>query len=306
MSRSVCVVGSINVDFVVRAPRFPRPGETLIGEAFETHPGGKGANQAVAASRLGAQVALVGCIGDDENGSRMRGFLAADGLDIHGVRTCPSCSTGVGVITVLPNGDNTIVVAPGANARITAEDVDAAAADITSADVLLLQGEIPPEANQRAIELAKQAGKRVIYNASPVNDANAELLKHVDVLVVNRDEACALIGDGSSDISPTGLARRLATLGPDRIVITLGAEGAVHFSGDELKTTPGFQTTCVDTTAAGDAFAAALAVQRAEGARLKDAVRYACAAGALAVCSVGAIPSLPTKEAVDELLSSQT
>ncbi len=304
MSCHVCVVGSINMDLVVRAPRFPRGGETLLGGIFEMHPGGKGANQAVAASRLGAKVSLVGCIGADDWGSEMRGVLAADGLDIHHVRTCEKTHTGIAVITVVPGGENTIVVSPGANAQLSPEDVDAASKVIRSADVLLLQAEISAETNRRAIEIARQAEAKVILNAAPAENVPVELLGDVHLLVVNCPEAETILGVEPGEATPAGLARRLTSLGPERVVITVGSEGAIHFDGTDVRSFDAFPVEPVDATAAGDAFVGALAVLRSEGARLKDAVRHACAAGALATQVVGANPSLPTREAMEELVGS--
>ena len=290
------------MDLVVRADRFARPGETVLGGGFDIHPGGKGANQAVAASRMGAQVTLVGCLGDDDWGSQLRGVLAAEGVDIQRVRTCEKGHTGVGIVTVVPDGENSIVVAPGANARCTTDDIDDASGLISEADVLILQAEIPFESNMRAIEIAKKSNTAILLNAAPAKGLSTEILRDVDLLVVNRDEASALVNDEEHEVAPTGLARRLASYGPDRVVITLGADGAIHFNGQEMKTFGAFPIDCVDGTGAGDAFVGALATMRAEGERLKDAVRYACAAGALAATVAGAIPSLPTRDAVETLI----
>jgi ribokinase len=303
MTCSVCVVGSVNMDLVVRAPRLPHVGETLLGESFEMHPGGKGANQAVAASRMGASVRIVGCVGDDDWGSRMRSVFAAEGLDLHGLRTVEKTHTGVGFVHVLPGAQSAIVVAPGANAKLSAADVDASAKAIEDADVLMLQGEVPVEANVRALEIAARAGVKVVLNAAPAGGVPAELLRRVQLLVVNEIEARELV-KGAGDCAPAGLARRLASLGPERVVVTLGREGGVRFNGEEVATFDAFEVEALDATAAGDAFVATLAVLRAEGMRLAEAVRHASAAGALATTGLGAIPSLPTREAVEALVSS--
>ncbi len=305
MTTHVCVLGSIHMDLVVRAPRFARPGETVIGGDFDIHPGGKGANQAVAASRMGAQVSLVGCLGDDDWGSELRGALAAAGVDIQKVRTCEKTHTGVGIVTVLPHGENSIVVAPGANGRLRPEDVDEASGLISDADVLVLQNEVPEQANARAIELARKANTVVIFNAAPAAGLSHALLRDVDLLVANREEAGDLVGDEEREVAPKGLARRLASYGPDRVVITLDADGALHFNGEEMKTFEAFQVDAVDATGSGDAFVGALATLRAEGARLKDAVRFACAAGALAATSQGGLPSMPQRDAVEQLIKDR-
>ena len=302
MSTSVCVVGSVNMDLVVRAERFARPGETLLGGGFGMHAGGKGANQAVAASRMGAQVSLVACIGDDDWGSQLRGVLTSEGIDIQALRSCGKTHTGVGMVTVLPDGENSIVVAPGANARFLPDHLDTASGMIADAQILILQAEIPTETNLRAIEVAKKSNTAILFNAAPAEHLSTDVLRDVDLLVVNREEACALVGDDDREVAPTGLARRLASYGPDRVVITLGGDGAIHFNGEEMSRFDAFDVECIDATAAGDAFVGALATRRAEGAPLKEAVKYGCAAGALATTVEGAIPSLPSREAVEGLL----
>lgn len=302
MSSRVCVVGALHRDLVVRAARFPQPGETVLGEGFSLFVGGKGANQAVAASRLRARVALVGALGDDEWGGAVRSALAAEGVDLTHVSTAPRVHTGVGVITVVPGGENTIVVAPGADHALTPVDVERAAGAIAEADVLLVQGELRPETTLAAIEIARNANTVVIYNAAPATVLPDGFLRQVDVLVANRGEAAELVGDGAGEIGPAGLARRLASLGPERIVLTLGEEGALSFDGEALEHVEPFPVEAVDATGAGDAFAAALAVSRSEGARLRDAVKMACAAGALATTRPGALPALPARDEVDALV----
>jgi len=302
MSCRICCVGSIHMDLVVRAPRFPECGETLMGGEFERYPGGKGANQAVAAGRMGAQVRMVGCLGDDSWGAAMRGALTVEGVDIQHVRTDEKHATGVAVVTVVPGGEHSIVVAPGANAHLMPDDLDQASGAIAEADVLIVQAEIPVETNLRAMEIAKNSNTAVVFNAAPAVGLDPELLKRVDLLVVNCAEARRLVGDDEGEVAPTGLARRLASYGPDRVVITLASEGAIHFNGQEMESFEAFPVECVDSTAAGDAFVGALAVLRSEGARLMDAVRHACGAGALAAGTAGAIPSLPTRDEVDALV----
>lgn len=302
MPARVCVVGALHRDLVVRALRFPQPGETVAGEGFALHVGGKGANQAVAAARLGARVTLIGALGDDEWGGVVRAALAAEAIDLTELVTAPRTHTGVGVITVTPGGENTIVVAPGADHALSPDDMDRSAGPIADADVLLVQGEMRPETTLKAMEIARNSNTFVLFNASPVGPLPEGFLRQVDMLVVNQGEAVELLGEGAREVGPAGLCRRLASLGPEKVVLTLGAEGALHFNGTELEHAEAFPMTSIDSTGAGDAFAAALGVLRAEGARLKDAVRFACAAGALATTMPGALPSLPRRDAVEALV----
>jgi len=301
MRARVCVVGALHRDAVVRAPRFPQPGETLSGHDFAWHVGGKGANQAVAASRLGARVALVGALGDDEYGGAVRGALAAEGVDLAHVRCIPGGSTGVAVITVADGGENSIVVAGGTDASLTPREVEASSSAIADADVLLVQGELAPATTRAAIDVARRSHRLVVYNASPAGPLPEGFLKGVDLLLVNRGEAAELAGDEAREVAPAGLARRLLCLGPERVVVTLGAEGALSFDGETLGHCEAFRVQTCDATGAGDAFAAALAVFRSEGVRLGESVRLACAAGALATTRAGALPSLPRREDVEAL-----
>lgn len=303
MTARVTVLGSFNMDLVCRAADFPRPGETQLGASFSMHPGGKGANQAVAACRLGAEVAVIGAVGQDEWGKDLRALCAAEGVDIEHVARLKRSTTGVGMITVVEGGENAILVASGANMDVTVEMVEAAGNVIAEADILLLQNEVPAAASLRAARFARDAATKVLVNAAPAVDLPPELLPLADILVVNRAEARCLAGLGSEeDVSASGLARRLAALGPPLVAVTLGAEGAVLFDGEAVMKEAAPPVDAIDTVGAGDAFVAALAVTHAEGARMADALRVACAAGALTTTAAGAIPALPKLEAVQGLI----
>ena len=299
MPTPICILGSINVDLVVHAPRFPAPGETLLGGPFETHPGGKGANQVVAAARIAPEdvgVAMLGCVGDDAHGARMREVFATEGIDASGVLERPGTATGVGVITVDASGQNHIVVASGANATVSPEDVERASASIAGADVLVLQLEIPLASNLRAAELASAAGTRVVLNAAPAAELPGELLADVDVLVVNEIEARMLARAG--DVPIAELPSSLRAQGPDTVVVTLGERGALCAAEGEELEQPARAVDVVDTTAAGDAFVGALAVALHEQRPLESALALACSAGTLAVTCAGAVPSLPNRTQV--------
>ncbi|MEV5693645.1 ribokinase [Micromonospora globbae] len=303
MSARVVVVGSTNLDLVVTAPQLPRPGETVLGEDFRTVPGGKGANQAVAAARAGAACDFVGAVGDDAFGSQLRASLVDSGVDVRRLRTVPGPS-GVALIAVDRSAENFIVVAPGANSTLTDLDAEDRAA-IASADVLLLQLEVPLSTVVQAADCARAEGTVVVLNAAPAAVLPAELLDLVDVLVVNEHEAATVGGVFSDD--PAVLLDALLELVP-RVVLTLGARGAAYADRRGLRLDiPAPSITAVDTTAAGDAFTGALAVSWAErgGAISAETVaaslRWACAAGAACAQRHGASTALPERAAIDAL-----
>ncbi|MDX2130946.1 MAG: ribokinase [Planctomycetota bacterium] len=309
----VCVVGSANMDLVVRTARLPAPGETILGSAFRTFPGGKGANQAVAARRLGAGVSLVACIGDDSHGQRIRQSLEGEGLDLRCLAVRAGEPSGLAMITVAEGGQNTIVVSPGANARLSEEDIDRAGEQIRGCDVLLAQLEVPLVAVRRAIHLAREAGRAVILNAAPAKVLPPDLVREVDVLVVNRSEGARVVGMDSS-IDPARIALRLPEVGAPTVILTLGAGGSIVVHRGRPRRLGAPHVKSLDATGAGDAFCGALAgawgaVRRAEARsteelrRVEAAVAFASAAGAAATMKAGALPSLPTRERVEALLA---
>ena len=301
----VVVVGSINMDLVVRSARLPLPGETLLGDSLSEIPGGKGANQAVGAARLGADVSLIGRLGDDGFGDTLRSSLGAEAVRLDGVERTQNCCSGVAVIGVEHSGQNCITVVPGANGRLTPDDVRRHAPAIARADVLLLQLEVPIETVLTAIEVARTSNVLTVLDPAPaVRDHPPELL-HVDVLCPNESEAASLTGvDSNTTESAHRAAEKLQQLGARQVVITLGDKGAVFrdASGNRGHLAP-FSVTAIDATAAGDAFAAALGLRLAEGASLQDAGRFACAAGAIAASREGAQPGMPSRADVHALMS---
>lgn len=298
----VTVVGSLNTDLVIRAPRLPSPGETVSGGEFATFPGGKGANQAVAAARLGAAVAMVGSVGGDDFGRRLADGLRSDGIDVTHVRVDTEEASGTALITVDPEGQNTIVVAPGANWRLTPEDVAAAETLIARSSIVLLQLEVPMDAVLAAARLAHGHGVRVVLDPAPAPrpPLPRELFRLIDVVNPNEGEALALSGVTVTDEQAAGVAAvHLLEDGARAVVIKLGARGAFLHDGTRGRMVPGIRVDAVDTTAAGDAFAGALAVGLAEGKDLFAAVRFANTAGALSVTRRGAQPSMPSRAEVD-------
>jgi ribokinase len=306
MPPRIVVVGSSNTDLVVRAPALPGPGETVLGSAFLVAPGGKGANQAVAAARLGARVTLVARLGVDEFGDRTLAALERESIDTTFVTRDAEAASGVALIVVSESGENAIAVAPGANMRLTAADVDRAAPAIREADMLLLQLETPLPTVRHAATLAMKAGVPVILNPAPAAPLAGELLSRVSVLTPNELEAAALTGASSSGVyAARQAALRLHASGVANVVITLGREGALMEGEAGSSQVPGCAVTAVDTTAAGDAFNGALAVALAEGASLGRAVRFANRAAALSITRPGAQPSLPTREAVESFAAAR-
>lgn len=300
----IIVVGSLNMDLVIRTPRLPLPGETLSGGPFATYPGGKGANQAVAAARLGAAVTMVGRVGDDAFGGELRAGLIHAGIDAAQVLATPGAATGVALITVEQGGQNTIVIAPGANAAVGPADIEAAAGAIGAARTLLLQLEIPLPAITRAAQIARAAGATVILNPAPApaGPLPAELLACVDYLIPNEIEAAALLGAPLPG-DPLAAARAIRErTGVGAALITLGARGAAVASADLAYAQPAFPVDAVDATAAGDAFIGGFAAALAGGRRPAEALRWGCAAGALAATRMGAQASLPNLSELHGLL----
>lgn len=298
----IVVIGSSNTDLVVRAQRIPTPGETVLGGSYMTAGGGKGANQAVAASRLGADVTLVARIGADPFGDALLDGFAQEGISTRFVVRDAESHSGVALIVVDDNGENAITVAPGANARLTEEDVDRAQECIAEADALLLQLETPLSAVHRAATIARAAGVPTILNPAPAQPLSRQLLRSVSVLTPNQSEAEHLTGIPVPDAPAASLATEmLRTAGVPAVVITLGASGAYCADADGTEHVAAVPVTAVDTTAAGDAFNGALAVALAQAAPLVDAVRFATAVAAVTVMRPGAQPSLPSLSQVDEL-----
>ena len=306
-SRPIVVIGSINTDFVHRVPRLPGPGETVTAAGFDVLPGGKGANQAVAAARLGARVSMVGRVGFDLGFGVLDRF-EREGIDTRHVRRTSGVPTGQAQIFVDPNGENCIVVSPGANAHVSAADVDAAAPLLRSAAVVLLQLEIPLVTVRHALSLCRRLGVPTVLDPAPVPPKGPpRALFAADYLTPNQPEALQLTGRQHSRgvrlSDPKPVATALHSRGANTVILKLGARGAAIAAGDgRFQIVRPFRVRVTDSTAAGDAFNAAFAVALADGMSLKDAVRFANAAGALCCTKQGAQPALPTRSAVERLL----
>jgi len=300
----ILVVGSVNMDIVVRVAHIPVPGENVRGWQLKTIPGGKGANQAVAAARLGAETTLLARVGDDEFGERLRKGLAEAGVWTGAVRAVEDCPSGVALILVDANGQNCIVITAGANGRLGPEDIDRASDLVVEADAVVLQQEIPAEAVARTVHLARGLGKPVIVDAGPPREPGDTSVFDCTILTPNEAEAAALLGISPAEASPKAMAEELLARGPKAVVIKAGRHGAVVAQGDRLELVPAFHIEPVDTTAAGDAFTAALVLEYVKGTDLVAAARVANAAGALACLKHGAQPSMPTADELAAFLKS--
>ncbi|MCS5716430.1 ribokinase [Herbiconiux sp. CPCC 205716] len=285
----IIVLGSANMDLVVRQPRLPRPGETMFGAEFTTVPGGKGLNQAVAAARAGASVSFLGAVGRDEFGSELRSCLLNDGIDVSGLQHV-DIKTGTAHVSVLDGGENAIVVVPGANNSITALN-DHAKKKICDARFLLAQFERPTALILEAFRIAKEAGVTTVLTPAPVREVDRELMQLVDVLIPNAQEACELAGIGDEDTAALELSRSVGL-----VIMTRGSRGAlVAGAGEIVRTVPAIPARAVDTTAAGDTFVGALVAMMAEDMPLERALSAATAAASISVTREGASTSMPTR-----------
>tara|TARA_R110002095_G_scaffold204042_2_gene186497 strand:- start:1699 stop:2631 length:933 start_codon:yes stop_codon:yes gene_type:complete len=299
----ITVLGSINMDLMIRAAKLPLPGETVIADSKVENPGGKGANQAVAAARMGADVTMIGCVGDDSFAEQLLQNLQAESVDTSHIMRKQNTTSGVAVVMVEASGENAILVVPGANGLVSQQEIEQARQAICDSHLLLMQLEVPQEIVVAAIKVAREAGVPVILDPAPAPANIQSDLLQVDLICPNQSEAAALLGKPVNSMeNAVALIHELTQLGPRQAIITMAEQGAVVFDGETVQTVPPFEINVLDSTAAGDAFAAGLAVRLAENASLIDAVKFASAAGALAASGAGAQAAMPTREQIETLL----
>jgi len=302
---SILVVGSSNTDMIIKVQRIPQPGETILGGEFALAAGGKGANQAVGAARAGGAVTFIARLGRDMFGDQALAGFVADGINVKHVVRDPAAPSGVALIFVARNGENSIAVASGANARLAPADLQRAQAAFRRAAVVVLQLETPLPTVTAAVKLAARAGARVILNPAPARPLPASLLRHVYLLTPNESEAQLLTGMAvHSEAAAARAADALLARGVQNVILTLGARGAFVAGPQARGRVPGFKVRPVDTTGAGDVFNGALAVALAEGKPLLEAARFANAAAALSVTRLGAQTSVPTRGEIDRRLAA--
>ncbi|HXS74821.1 MAG TPA: ribokinase [Terracidiphilus sp.] len=309
MDKPIVVVGSVNLDLVCAGKRIPAPGETVSGEIFQTFFGGKGANQAVAVGRLGYPVSMIAKVGDDEFGSQLRNGLRAAKVNVREVGTTKDTASGVALISVDAKGQNSIMVIPGANGKLLPRDIDRALPMLRSAGMILTQLEIPMETVEYLCEVSQRLKVPLMLDPAPARQLSRKIFKQVSFLTPNESETCMLCGISTSALTPAMIseaAQQLRSKGPANVIIKLGARGAYIDAADGLRcAVSSFKVGVVDSTAAGDAFNAGLAVALLRGMSLRDATRYAAAAGAVSVTRAGAQPAMPTGPEVEKLLASR-
>jgi len=307
MDRKIVVIGSSNIDFVMKMRRLPSVGETVTDASFVQAYGGKGANQAVAAARAGGSVSFVNCVGDDAMAEAMVAQYREDGIDTEFVFREHGVSSGAALVMIGEQGSNYLSVAPGANYRLTPAYLDRAAGNVSDAAMVVMQYEILPETLRHALDLCHGCGTRVMWNCAPAREFDRSYLKKVTILVVNENEAEALSGISVRDERSAGeAARRLREYGCTTVIVTLGARGSFIHSPDGELSVPAFTVEALDTTAAGDVYCGSLAVALVENKPLGESVRFASAAAAISVTRLGAQPSAPTRSEIDAFLRSRT
>ncbi|MDX9882985.1 MAG: ribokinase [Prolixibacteraceae bacterium] len=299
----ILVVGSSNTDLIATVKNFPTAGETIVGKSFLQVMGGKGANQAVAAHRLGGDVKFITCLGKDANGQNTMQYFKETGLDVSSSLLVDGVSSGTAIILVDENGENCIVITPGANNMLSSEYIQKVETDIAACDMVVLQMEIPYDTVKTVCELAHRHHKKVMLNVAPASRLDAGLMQTIDILVVNETEAETISGEKIEIIGEEAIVDKLLAMGATTVVLTLGKNGCLLKNSETAHRIPAFRVNALDSTAAGDTFCGALAAELGRGNDWEEALRFATAASAICVTRMGAQPSIPTENEVREFLS---
>lgn len=302
--KKILVIGSSNTDLITNVQRFPQAGETISGKKFLQVMGGKGANQAVAAKRLGGDVKFVTCLGSDSNGRNTLSYFQKEGLDVSHALMVDHAPTGTAVILVNDEGENCIVVTAGANNELLPKYIEEIEGEISKAGMVVLQMEIPFDTVTRVVGIASKHAVPVLLNVAPAREVSAELLRHIEILVVNETEGEKVSGQSIAGIGEEGVMDRLMQMGAKTVILTLGKKGCIVRTATVTKHLPAFEVEAVDTTAAGDTFCGGLVAGLIKGRELIEAVKFATAAAAICVTRMGAQPSIPTEEEVTKFLTN--
>jgi ribokinase len=301
----ILVIGSSNTDLIAKVKNFPQAGETIEGISYMQAMGGKGANQAIAAHRLGGEVSFITCLGNDVNGENTLQYYKKEGLDISSSLIVKEVSSGTAMIWVDEKGENCIVITPGANNRLTSDYIVKVEDDIANAEIIVLQMEVPYETVKTVCSLANKYKKKVILNVAPARKLDEEILKNVDILVVNETEAETISGEKIVTVGKEAVIAKLITMGASTVILTLGKEGCLLKNKQTEMSKEAFEVDALDTTAAGDTFCGALAARLSKGENWDEVLTFASAASAICVTNMGAQPSIPLEKEVVEFLKSK-
>lgn len=304
--KKILVIGSSNIDLIATLDRFPEVGETIEGFSFQQEMGGKGANQALAAHRAGGEVVFISMLGDDLYGNNALRFFEQEGIDVSLSKKCKELPTGTAMIWVDQNGDNSIVIIPGANKMLTPSYINSVRKAIEEADIIVLQMEIPYETVSTVCGVASQLGKQIILNVAPAYPVDDTILREIHILIVNQSEAETITGEKINEIGEDAIVEKLLMKGVSNVILTLSSKGCLYRNSDETISVPAYKVKARDTTAAGDTFCGALAAALSKDKNIKEALLFATAASALCVTRLGAQPSIPGEMEIEDFIKTRS